>query len=115
MAGKTETSLTGLAAEFFYNKGYTVQEEVILEGFSGLQHTFDLLLIDAKKERTPVWVREWSRTVGVNMVINLDKASSDVNMRGPIMVGEKFSDHAKAYANRRKIRLVTRKDILGNL
>ncbi|MGD8545720.1 MAG: hypothetical protein PVH12_06040, partial [Candidatus Bathyarchaeota archaeon] len=51
--------------------------------------------------------KNWKRTIGVNMIISLDKASEDVGLKNPIIVGGKFSDHAKSYANRRKITLLT--------
>jgi len=54
-----------------------------------------------------VWIREWKRTVGVNMVINMDKAAEDVGIPGPVMTSSKFSGHAKAYANRRGVTLFT--------
>jgi len=55
------------------------------------------------------------RTIGINVVINLDKASEDVGLANPIIIGEKFSDHAKSYANRRKIILLTKQQILASL
>jgi hypothetical protein len=62
-----------------------------------------------------VWIRDWNRTIGINVVINLDRASEDVDFSNPILIGEKFSDHAKAYANRRKITLLTKRQILTSL
>jgi hypothetical protein len=62
-----------------------------------------------------VWVRDWNRTIGVNLAINIDKASEDVGLSSPIIVGEKFSDHAKAYANRRKITLLPKQKIVLSL
>ena len=49
------------------------------------------------------------------MIINIDKASEDVGLSSPIIVGEKFSDHAKSYANRRKITLLTKRQITLSL
>jgi hypothetical protein len=45
------------------------------------------------------------------VIITLDTASEDVGLSSPIMVGEKFSDHAKSYSNRRKIMLLTKQKI----
>ena len=45
------------------------------------------------------------------MVINLDKASEDVGFPRPILVSGKFSGHAKAYANRHGITLLTKHEI----
>jgi len=49
------------------------------------------------------------------MVINMDKAAEDVGMSSPIMISEKFSGHAKAYANRRGVTLLTKTDIMRKL
>jgi hypothetical protein len=62
-----------------------------------------------------VWIRDWNRTIGVNLIIGIDTASEDVGLSSPIMIGEKFSDHAKSYSNRRKITLLTRQKIAMSL
>jgi hypothetical protein len=49
------------------------------------------------------------------LVINIDKASEDVGLSNPIIVGEKFSDHAKSYANRRKIMLLLKQKLASSL
>jgi hypothetical protein len=61
--------------------------------------------------RRLVWIRDWNRTVGVNMIINLDKAAADVGIRNPIVVATKFSEHAKSYANRRGVTLISRREL----
>jgi hypothetical protein len=62
-----------------------------------------------------VWIRDWNRTIGVNVIISLDTSSDDVGLSSPIMIGEKFSDHAKSYSNRRKLTLLTRQKIAMSL
>ena len=62
-----------------------------------------------------VWIRDWNRTIGVNVIIGLHTASEDVGLSSPIMIGEKFSDHAKSYSNRRKVMLLTRQKIAMSL
>lgn len=105
-------SLLELAVRYFEKNGYRVEREnTTLEGFSGILRKFDLIVQKGRVTRT-VWVREWNKTVGINVIINLDKASEDAGLANPIIVGEKFSDHVKAYANRRKILLLTRQHIL---
>jgi len=79
-----------------------------------LPHRFDLV-IRKGEERHLVWIRDWKRTVGVNMVINMDRASADVGFTSPVMVSGKFSGHAKAYANRRGVTLLTKRQILRGL
>jgi hypothetical protein len=49
------------------------------------------------------------------MIINIDKAAEDVGFPKPIIIAEKFSGHAKAYANRRGITLLSKRQILRSL
>jgi len=60
-------------------------------------------------------IKDWNRTVGVNVVITLDKASQGKAFANPILVAERFSEHARAYANRRGIMLITKAEILRSL
>ena len=103
-----------LARKFFRREGYKIQRNVVLEGLSGLPHGFDLI-IQRDREKRLVWIKDWKRTAGVNMVINLDRASADVGLSNPIIISQKFSGHAKAYANRRGITLLTKRQILRRL
>ena len=114
---KAETSsrLVQFATRYFRKKGYKVeQEKTVLEGYSGISRKFDLIVQKGRMVQ-PVWIRDWKRTIGVNIVINLDKASEDVDLSNPIVIGEKFSDHAKSYANRRKVTLLTKRQIILSL
>jgi len=107
--------LLDLAAQYFKKEGYKVINEAsALEGFSGMSRRFDLIVQKGRVEQG-VWVRDWNRTIGVNVIIGLDTASADVGLSNPIMVGEKFSDHAKSYSNRRKIMLLTKHKIATSL
>jgi len=104
-----------LAILYFRKKGYKVEREMTtLEGYSGISRKFDLIVQSGRLVQG-VWVRDWKRTIGVNIVINLDKASEDVDFSNPIVIGEHFSDHAKSYANRRKITLLTKQRISMSL
>ena len=107
-----EKSLLSLTAEFFERMGYTVDYNAKFEGFSGLLHTFDLLIKMSKDER-PVLVKDWDRTVGVDIIIKVDKASEDIYLPNPIVVAERFSDHAKAYSNKRGVTLITKREVLS--
>jgi len=108
---KPPSELIESAARYFKKEGYKVEREMTtLEGFSGISRKFDLIVQKGRVTQA-VWVRDWDRTIGVNVVISLDKASEDVNLSNPILIGEKFSDHAKAYANRRKITLLTKRQM----
>jgi galactitol-specific phosphotransferase system IIB component len=100
--------------QYFRKKGYKVEENVSLEGYRGIIRNFDLIIQKGRLTQG-VWIRDWKRTIGINIIINLDKASEEVGLPNPIIVGEKFSDHAKAYANRRKIMLLTTRQVLQSL
>lgn len=101
--------------QYFKKEGYKVeQNETALDGFSGITNRFDLIVKKGQVEHG-VRIREWNRTIGVNVVINVDRASEDVGLSTPILVGDKFSDHAKSYANRRKITLLTRRQMAQSL
>ena len=112
---KARSQLVELALQYFKKEGYKMkQADTTLEGFSGISRRFDFVVQKGRTEQG-VWIRDWNRTIGVNVIIGLDTASDDVGMSNPIMIGEKFSDHAKSYSNRRKITLLTRQKIAGSL
>jgi len=102
--------LLNLAVEYFRRLGFVVEREVSLEGRSGSTRTFDLL-VKKGDEVYPVFVKNWKRTAGINVVIAADRAASDVGLLPPIVISNKFSEHAKAYASRRRIQLLTRRDL----
>jgi len=104
-------SLANLAAKYFRQNGYQTEKDAILEGVSGVSRKFDLIIRRGKEKRS-VRIKDWNRTVGVNMVINIDNAAEDVGLAKPIIIAEKFSGHAKAYANRRAITLLSKQQIL---
>jgi hypothetical protein len=111
----SRSDLMELAIRYFKKEGYKVKQEMVaLEGFSGISRKFDLIVQKGRAEQG-VCIRDWKRTIGVNVVIGLDTACDDVGLSNPIIIGEKFSDHAKSYSNRRKITLLTRQKILMSL
>ena len=112
---RSKPRLVDLAEQYFKKEGYKInQENAVLEGYSGISRRFDLIVQKGHVEQG-VWIREWNRTIGVNLIIGIDTASEDVGLSSPIMIGEKFSDHAKSYSNRRKITLLTRQKIAMSL
>jgi len=102
-----------LTVEYFTRRGYEVSKDEGREEF-GESPRFDLV-VSKRKEIHPVRVRDWNRTVGVNIVINLDQACKGARFSSPILVAEKFSEHAKAYATRRGIMLVTKSEMVRSL
>jgi len=110
----TNEPLINLAIKYFKKIGYKVEQNIAFEGFSGVERKFDLL-VQKENEKRLIIVKDWKRTVGVNAIINLDKAAEDVDIPNPVMISEKFSGHAKAYARRRGIILLTKYEILKRL
>jgi hypothetical protein len=114
-SSRAKLRLVNLAEQYFKKEGYKIRHEnAVLEGYSGISRKFDLIVQKGRAEQG-VWIRAWNRTIGVNVIIGLDTASDDVGLSSPIMIGEKFSDHAKSYSNRRKITLLTRQKIAMSL
>jgi len=111
---KASHDLKQAVIQYFKKKGYRVEENVSLEGYHGIERSFDLIIQKGRLTQG-VWIKDWKRTIGINVVINLDKAAEEVGLSNPVIVGEKFSDHAKAYANRRKIMLLTTRQVLQSL
>jgi hypothetical protein len=46
------------------------------------------------------------------MIIKMDNAAEDVAIPKPIIISKLFSGHAKAYANRRGVILLTKSEII---
>ena len=92
---KPKSKLSELAVQYFKKEGYKInREDAVVEGFSGISRKFNLVVQKGRSEQG-VWIRDWNRTSGVNVIIGLDMASDDVGFSNPIMIGEKFSDHVR--------------------
>jgi galactitol-specific phosphotransferase system IIB component len=114
-SGVGSADLLQSAIRYFKKEGYSIErDETAFEGFTGVSWKFDLVVQKGHVQQG-VWVKDWNRTIGVNLVINIDKASEDVGLASPIIIGDKFSDHAKSYANRRKITLLPKQKMLLSL
>jgi hypothetical protein len=112
---KPKSQLFELAVLYFKKEGYKVkQDEEARDGFSGVYRNFDLIVQKGRTEQG-VWIKDWDRTIGVNVIIGLDSASADVGLTNPILIGDKFSDHARSYSNRKKITLLTKHKIATSL
>lgn len=100
-----------LVTQYFAKKGYVIEKNLSENDNLPPHRKFDLV-VRRGSEVHLVWIKEWNRTVGVNIVINVDKAAQNIGLANPILVAERFSEHAKAYASRRGIKLLTKSDIL---
>ena len=106
--------LLSFTSKFFMDRGYTVEYNLKYEGFSGLLHTFDLLVRKGRMEHI-VFVMNWKRTVGIDTIIKAEKAAEDVDLAHPIIIANKFSEHAKSYSNKKRITLMTEREIISKL
>lgn len=105
-----------LATQYFMKRGYVINKNQMKD--SDEEQFPDKkvdLIVKRGNEIYPVWIKEWNRTVGVNVIISVDKLAQSMGFTTPIIIAEKFSEHAKAYANRKGIRLITRLDLLKGL
>jgi len=105
-----DTDLLSQVKQYFVSRGYSVELDVLLDSSSGIPRSFEL---QAKKkdELCLVYVKDWNRTVGINMVINIDRAVEDVGVGRPVFVANKFSDHARSFSARRGILLLTPREL----
>jgi len=111
----SQRSLIKLAIQYFTRRGYKIDKNPSLQNNNiKSSKNFDLL-VRRGSEVCPVWIKNWNRTVGVNIVISIDKFAQSAGFSNPILIAEKFSEHAKAYANRRGIKLITKTDILRSV
>ncbi len=102
--------LRELAIKYFRRLGYTVEEDVELDDRMGRTHRVDLLVRKGDEVR-PVWIKDWRRTVGVNVIINADLEAEKLGLDPPVLVGTRFSDRARSYASRKGITLLTPVDL----
>jgi len=105
-------TLLSITSRFFKIRGYSIEYDLKYEGLSGVLYNFDILIKKGSEERTVI-VIDWKRTVGVNMIIKANKAVEDINLPNPIIVARRFSDHAKAFSNKKRITLMTEAEILS--
>jgi hypothetical protein len=110
-----EVSLPEFVIEYFRIIGYSVERNVELQGRWNVKWKFDLLLKDGLGLLRGVWIKNWKRTVGINVVVMLDRASEDVGLDGSFLVANSFSTSAYAYAVKRRIELLTFEEILSFL
>ncbi|GAB4321948.1 MAG: hypothetical protein Kow0069_26480 [Promethearchaeota archaeon] len=103
--------LVELCAKFFERR-HPVSRGVTLEGKSGQNWKFDLLVEDSKNGgRFGVFVRDWKRAVGINQVRRLEKACRDCQLDGAVLVGNLFGVHAKTHGERIGVQVLYRSQI----
>jgi hypothetical protein len=106
----SEKSLISLTINHFKRRGFEVERDVLIFGISRMPQAFDLRAKKGDKEYF-IYVREWNRTVGINMIIKIDRAIEDAGYGEAIFVAKKFSDHARSYSARRGMLLLTPREL----
>lgn len=104
-------SLKELTIEFFETQGYKVKEDRIMTN----KYSIDFLIKEREDILHGVVVKDWKRTVGVNVLLRLDRAIGKAGLQQGIVVGPSFSSHARSYASKRKIRLITYSEVRRHL
>ena len=105
-----KASLEGISRKFFQIKGFTTREQVRLRGKSGQNHDFNMLLSQSgDKEKNSenledigygVLIKDWKRSIGVNVIIKFDQMIEDSGLEGGIIVGNDFSANAQNFAKK---------------
>lgn len=105
-----KASLEGISRKFFQIKGFTTREKIRLRGKSGQNHDFNMLLSQSgDKEKNAenledigygVLIKDWKRSIGVNVIIKFDQMIEDSGLEGGIIVGNDFSANAQNFAKK---------------
>ena len=105
-----KASLEGISRKFFQIKGFSIREKVRLRGKSGQNHDFHMLLSQREdKERNAgnpedigygVLIKDWKRSIGVNVIIKFDQMIEESGLEGGIIVGNDFSANAQNFAKK---------------
>lgn len=102
--------LRDLAIRYFRRLGYRIETDVELDDPAGKTHKVDMV-VRKDSEVRPVWIKDWRRTIGVNVVIGVDVEAEELGLGPPIIIGTRFSDRARSYASRKGITLLTPGDL----
>ncbi|MFX0163304.1 MAG: restriction endonuclease [Candidatus Hodarchaeota archaeon] len=120
-----KASLEGISRKFFQIKGFTTREKVRLRGKSGQNHEFNMLLSQSRdKEKNAeslgdigygVLIKDWKRSIGVNVIIKFDQMIEDAGLEGGIIVGNDFSANAQNFAKKSGIVSYSRGELVSLL
>lgn len=105
-----EASLESITRKFFQVKGFIIREKVRLRGKSSQNHEFNMLLSQSGDKGSNagnpedigygVLIKDWKRSIGVNVIIKFDQMIEDVGLEGGIIVGNDFSANAQNFAKK---------------
>ena len=111
------TPLRELAEEFWRRKGFLVEKTVAMRGINGDTYTFAYVLRKpsnhASNEEIGVLVRDWKRSVGVDVLIKTDQIAETTGLKKIMVLANRFSANARTYAKSRSILLLSRSELIS--
>ena len=111
------TPLTELAEQFWRRKGFLVEKEIAMRGINGDTYTFSYVLRkrsnDGSNEKIGVLVRDWKRSIGVDILIKTDQIAEATGIEKIMVLGNMFSANARNYAKSRSILLLSRSELIS--
>jgi len=111
------TPLKKLAEEYWRRKGYLVKKKVAMRGINGDTYTFSYVLRKTSNhtsnEEIGVLVRDWKRSVGVDVLIKTDQIAEATGIKKIMVLANMFSANARNYAKSRSILLLSRSELIS--
>jgi len=112
-------TLTELVKKFWRLKGFLVEKDFKLRGINGDTYTFPYVLRKTSgtksTEEIGVLVRDWKRSVGVDVLIKSDQLAEATGIEKIMVVGNRFSANARNFAQARGILLLSRSELMSLL
>lgn len=113
------TPLPRLAEKLWHMQGFSIEENYEKRGINGDSYKFDYVLRKHSKSKSTeeigVLVRDWKRSVGVDVLIKIDQIAETTGMKQIMVLGNMFSANARTFAKSRGIILLVRSDLISML
>ncbi|MHA2271528.1 MAG: restriction endonuclease [Candidatus Hodarchaeales archaeon] len=110
-----QVGLHDLARGFFTWKAYKALESIRMDG-NYHSSLFDFLLSmngSNSPEQLGVWVKDWARTCGVDVIHRFEQILKDANFHQGILVSNEFSKEARLLAKKAGILLLSRGELVS--
>lgn len=101
-----------LARGFFTWKAYKALESIRMDG-NFHSSLFDFLLSMNGSNSAGVWVKDWARTCGVDVILRFEQILKDANFYQGILVSNEFSKEARSLAEKAGITLLSRGELVS--
>ena len=110
-----DQSLHDLTKIFLNFQGQHIRENCKLETNSNGIFNFDFVIFKENNPYCGVWVKDWERSLGVNVVIRFIRTIENSELKDGIIVTNTVSSHARNMAEKCNVKIITRGIILENL